>query len=98
MKELTKDHADQYPMVEYCVVAVEFDNGRTAGVHPFLFTWAIVSDFDRAGYGDRWCYHTLQDALAAFQDWDGEGEPQGWHRHPDTGRRVDENGQQYIMP
>jgi hypothetical protein len=40
----------------------------------------------------RWCYHDEQSALEALEAWDGTNEPAGWHRHPATGRRFDENG------
>jgi len=75
-----------------------FENNRRAGIArqaaiaPFLFTHAIVCDFDYFGYGDRWCYHSMSAAVKALDAWNGEGEPEGWHRHPDSGRRRDEDG------
>jgi hypothetical protein len=44
---------------------------------------------DAIGYSDRWCFEDFPDALKAFQAWDGTkgSEPDGWHRHPKTGRR-----------
>lgn len=69
-----------------------FDDGRIIGIMPLLFTHAIVSDLDMYGYADRWCYHSYTDAKKALDAWDGTGEPAGWHRHPDTGRRVNEDG------
>lgn len=71
-------------------------NGREIGVMPFLWTWAIIADITETGYEERWCYHELGDALYAFETWDGEGEPTGWHRHPTSGRRVDKDGNLYI--
>lgn len=70
-----------------------FANGRDAAITRFAFTYAILSDLTRWGYGDRWCFHTYARAAAALADWDGEEgtDPWGWHRHPDTGRRR-ENG------
>jgi hypothetical protein len=64
-------------------------DGRYAGLMPFLFTHAIVTGrlFDLHGYDDRWCYHDSAAAARALADWDGTGEPTGWHRHPATGRR-----------
>lgn len=68
---------------------------RTFDVLPFMFTAAIIVgkwedayDF----YEDRWCYHTVEDAVAAMQAWTDyanfpNSEPMGWHRHPGTGRR-----------
>jgi hypothetical protein len=64
-----------------------FANGRDACIAKFIFTFAILSDLTEWGYGDRWCYESVWDAMEALAAWDGEGEPQGWHRHPDTGRR-----------
>ena len=62
----------------------------------FLFTYAILSDLHSFYYEDRWCYDSYEKAKAALEAWDGTGEPTGWHRHPATGRRVDENGNTYV--
>lgn len=67
-----------------------------AAVFPFLYTWAILADINQYGYVDRWCYKSLDDCLAALQAWDGHGEPTGWHRHPTTGRRRDEHGNEHV--
>jgi hypothetical protein len=68
------------------------------GLMKFMFTTAIikieVNNFHC--YEDRWCYHSEQDARLALQNWDGTGEPTGWHRHPASGRRR-ENELEYIM-
>ena len=71
-------------------------NGREVGVMAFMWTWAIIADITEMGYEDRWCYHNLVDALHAYDNWSGEGEPTGWHRHPNSGRRIDENGVEYV--
>lgn len=64
---------------------------RWAGLFKFMYTTAIiVGRFgDHNNYDDRWCYHNETDAKAALDAWDGQypGEPEGWHRHPLTGRR-----------
>lgn len=64
-------------------------SGRWAAIHPLLFTHAILTgrENDHSGYEDRWCYHDFASALAALIQWDGTGEPDGWHRHPKSGRR-----------
>ncbi len=62
---------------------------RIAVVCRFLTTDAILvmtADHAELGYEDRWCY-VHGHAVKALQAWNGEGEPQGWHRHPRTGRR-----------
>lgn len=62
-------------------------------IKPLLFHWTMIrgSLFDVNGYDDRWCYanRTLAEAaLAAFPtDAGADYEPEGWHRHPRTGRR-----------
>jgi hypothetical protein len=69
-----------------------------AALFRFAFTSAIIvgdiGDFN--GYSDRWCYSSLDKAKAALDAWGGDGEPTGWHRHPGTGRRVDEEGRTYV--
>jgi hypothetical protein len=73
-----------------------------ACVMPLAFTAAIIAGRmgDFSSYEDRWCYHSIGDALAALLAWDGHGEPTGWHRHPGTGRRRPEGdpAQEYINP
>lgn len=71
--------------------------GRWAAIQRFMFTFAIIVGRigDRTGYDDRWCYHTYRDALHALEKWDGNGDPEGWHRHPKTGRRRDNGDPQY---
>lgn len=66
----------------------EFPDGTIAATFQFLFTSAIISDIHQYGYEERWCYHTKADAIAALDNWNGIGEPTGWHRHPATGRRI----------
>lgn len=67
-------------------------DGRWVGLMPFMFTTAIgiAKDGDYASVADRWCYHTPRDAKAALDAWTMKGyvgEPDGWHRHPFSGRR-----------
>lgn len=64
--------------------------GRWAAIRPKLFTHAIVDGpmFDYCGIDNNWCYATREEAKAALDAWAGYGEPAGWIRHPDSGRRV----------
>ena len=62
-------------------------DGRIIGVHRLLFHWTLHIDIDAYGYGDRYCFATYRLAKEAFDHWQGEGDPEGWHRHPMTGRR-----------
>ncbi len=60
-----------------------------SAIMPLLFTHAIILGRigDMNSYMDRWCYHSLDKARKAHNAWNGTGEPEGWHRHPTTGRR-----------
>lgn len=71
-------------------------DGRYACIAPMAFTHAILVGRigDMAGYGDRWCYRDYSAARCALDAWDGRGEPVGWHRHPDSGRRVSVSGEE----
>lgn len=64
-------------------------DGRYAAIVPMQFTHAIVVGQmgDKISYDDRWCYGGQDAARKALDAWDGTGEPQGWHRHPRSGRR-----------
>lgn len=68
------------------------DDMRYVAVQQFMYTWGLIWGYtrDMYNYEDRWCYHDFNVALAAAHAWacDGlRGEPEGWHRHPTTGRR-----------
>lgn len=78
--------------------AKELPDGRIAACYRFIFTSAIVVGLDEAGYSDRYCYHTMADARQALDEWDGTGEPEGWHRHTSTGRRREPDGREWINP
>jgi hypothetical protein len=65
----------------------QFDNGRDAAIQYYVYTYAIVADITECGHGERWCYLSLPRARAALAAWNGDGEPDGWHRAPYSGRR-----------
>ncbi|WP_411839707.1 hypothetical protein [Paracoccus sp. ME4] len=60
---------------------------------PLMFHWSIITGslLDETNYDDRWCYASGERALEALASWPqdppGDYEPEGWHRHPATGRR-----------
>lgn len=78
-------------------------DGTWVHAKPLLFHWTVIRGYwdDPIGYFDRWCYRDQTmavDALNSFPeapapDW----EPDGWHRHPNSGRRR-ENGVETINP
>lgn len=78
----------------------EMPDGSLACVAKFLFTCAILHGVESFGYNDRWCYHDKGEARDALEEWKeryaAQVEPAGWHRHPNTGRRVREDGSMYI--
>jgi hypothetical protein len=80
----------------------ELPDGRLACVTRFLYTDAILAGVTERGYQDRWCYAHGYAAEDALEDWMAnfatQSEPQGWHRHPPTGRRRREDGTEYFMP
>lgn len=85
--------ADEYAWDKNYGYLIKETEDRSIFVMPFMFTHAIVW-FDRrrgdmSWYNDRWCYHTYAAATTAAENWSGEAgtEPEGWHRHPTTGRR-----------
>jgi hypothetical protein len=80
-------------------------DGQYLVLHRLMFHWTMIRGtmFDDWGYEDRWCYADLKKASAGLVDWWSrgfEGEPTGWHRHPDTGRRRPDGdpSQEYIDP
>jgi hypothetical protein len=96
-EELLIDWLSEQP--EYEDITIKGEAGICC-LFRFFYTWAILSGLNQFGYEDRWCYATREKAKAAYDAWDGSGEPQGWHRHPDTGRRR-ENGDpatEYVAP
>ncbi len=66
-----------------------FPSGRDACIARIGLNYAILADLTPSWYGDRWCYHTYTLAWHALDAWTGDedSEPQGWHRHPSSGRR-----------
>ena len=70
-------------------------DGRVAWLHKLMFTVAIcVGRIDVltepfGSYDDRWCYPSSALAATALRRWEPETEkePDGWIRHPSSGRR-----------
>jgi hypothetical protein len=65
-------------------------DGRAVWIYRKIYTWPVcIGQIGDGGYDDHWCYETYAEAEAALHAWDPlkEPEPQGWFRHPQTGRR-----------
>lgn len=82
----------------YTDVTLLPDGVRWAAVKQFMFTYAICVGklHDQTSYDDRWCYYGKDTAAQALNAWKGIGEPDGWHRHPASGRRRDPDGNEYV--
>lgn len=78
---------DGGPCVE--VKFLDPERSRYAAIKPLLFHWTLITGAvgDPYGYDDRWCYPDREVAHRALAEWDGAGEPRGWHRHPNSNRR-----------
>lgn len=104
MRALTEKYAHHAPdfwVPELGIFRVKRVGDVNIDVLPLIFTAAIVTTpvTSDITYTDRWCYRSIPEALAEAQRWPAVpgSEPQGWHRHPGTGRRR-ENGVETIMP
>ncbi len=66
------------------------DDGRVLYVYPLTFGRArlgISPNAESGVFDDVWDYDDMEAAVAAMHEWDGQGDPEGWMRHPSTGRR-----------
>lgn len=64
-------------------------DGRVLEAWQYLFNVRVTLAEPRdaaIGYSDCWCYATAPLAVAVVETWDGEGEPDGWIKHPASGR------------
>jgi hypothetical protein len=74
----------------YYTDARHLPDGRCIGTMRLLFHWTIHVDIDPQGFwSHRYCFATYELAKRAFDEWDGTGDPDYWHRHPASGRRRD---------
>lgn len=81
-----KTYEDPYYLNVYLVRLL--DDGREIVVMPWSGPGGQLSIGRRTGYwDDTWNYTRADDAVYAAEIWDGNGEPEGWYRHPATGRR-----------
>jgi hypothetical protein len=51
-------------------------DGRVCGISRFIFTWGLCVGLNPVSFEYRYCFHTLQDALAALADFDGTQDPE----------------------
>lgn len=65
-------------------------NGRELAIYTMLMGQCrlTVGEPGALLYEDAYCYHSFAEAKEEALEWNGgEGEPQGWYRHPASGRR-----------
>lgn len=68
----------------------QLDDGSWLGVAPMTFgKGRVCVDLDPFGYADGYCYTSQVEAINAMQAFDPvrDEEPDGWFRHPQSGRR-----------
>lgn len=92
MKVITPSESGLPPEVaEHYRLFGVLPDGRICGVHRLLFHWTMHIGVDDIGYAERYCFETFELAKTALETWSGEGDPEGWHKHPDSGRYRDPN-------
>jgi hypothetical protein len=70
-------------------------DGRVLHLTPYgrgLLYLQVSRDSQAQVFTDTWCYDVPDLAWRAVLGWDGEGEPEGWFRHPQSGRRMASGG------
>jgi hypothetical protein len=82
----TEEHGGQLGSILFR----ELGDGRGVWVYPMLYTFKLVIGPLNAGWHNGgWCYKDLPSVVVAFVVWNPvtEPEPDGWVRHPPSGRR-----------
>lgn len=73
-----------------CVARKDFGDETYAEVWPMIFNHRIILCADLGGTWPEvlggWCYPSRSAAIAALDAWDGKGDPDGWHKHVESGR------------
>lgn len=58
----------------------------TCGLQKMLFTVGLFIGLDSEGCRGRYCFHTVAEAEAALESWDGSGHPAGnWIKYKGLG-------------
>jgi hypothetical protein len=86
---------------EHVYLVRALPDGREIVVMPWSGHGAQLSIGRRTGFwADTWNYERIATAVSAAKHWDGVGEPEGWHRHPASGRRRPggDPGREFVRP
>lgn len=65
-------------------------DGQVVRLHKMFGTntrITLANDEDEVVYTQMYCYHNTPKAIEQANIWDGKGDPEGWYRHINTGRR-----------
>jgi hypothetical protein len=79
------------------------DDGRVLYLQQMLGNNLRISlsrDEHDVGSHSNYCFHDVKEAWRSALGWDGEGDPEGWVRHIETGRRRPDGDaeREYINP
>ncbi len=67
--------------VECDYTHIRLVDGAVCGIQRMIYTYAVCIDIDKFGcYEHRYCYETLEAALAVYDTWTGETELTGYTR------------------
>lgn len=95
LKDIIKSPTQAYfdwlktPAGGNCVECKDFGEGVYGAVKSLLFHYTLIVGWigEKDSYFDQFCYAKCSEALKGLREWDGRGDPRGWHRNPKTGRR-----------
>ena len=66
------------------------DDGRVVRLHKMMgqnTRITLADGEDSEVFTSMYCYHDLKKSVEQALLWDGNGDPEGWYRHINTGRR-----------
>lgn len=64
----------------------EIPNKGLCGLMDFVFTTGLVIGINEIGYFGRYCYSSKEEAVKAFNEYNGEGDPTGpWIKYKGEG-------------
>jgi len=71
---------------EFCFAARQDDKGNIIALNRYAFTIGLIRGMDLYSIHERWCYPDMVEALMAYSEWDGLGDPPGnWVKHKGPG-------------
>jgi hypothetical protein len=107
---LTRGGADGLPHVEglvtfrpeegvWCQLQTPAATVQVQEGHPGYYVLGVEGPI-RGVYADTWIYHTIGEAIAAMIAYRAGVEPEGWERHPASGRRrpYGDASREYVQP